>query len=134
MALAKGSASVAVEVKKALNKRVVDLYRQFCRDTPRIIVMYNLEQTVAEVRHLLLLQFRKQGHAQDPRMIELLLQRGRMEHEETINQWKQKPHIMGILQPELAAPDVWLDREEFIRRYAARWRRSMSTCTNSRPR
>ena len=55
----------------------------------------------------------------DPRLIEMLLERARQEIEETNQQWKQKPHIMALLEPEVEAADPW-DPEEFRRLCVAR--------------
>ncbi len=114
MALAKAAA--AADVKRALSRQVVQMYRQFCRDAPRVVIQYSLEQTVSEVRHMVLLLFRKNMHVTDPRVLELLLDKARMEHEETMKQWKQRGHVIQMLTPQLAAPDAWLDEEEFFRR------------------
>lgn len=119
MALQAGAASTA-SVQRALARQVVGMYRAMCRDVPKVLVMYNLEQTPSEARHMLLLHYRKASAAvpNDPRIVEMLLERARQEYEETMQQWKQKGHLMAILQPELAAPDVWTDEEEFFRRCA----------------
>jgi len=61
---------------------------------------------------ILLNCFRKNAGVTDPRVIELLLDNGRMEIEETMQQWKQKPHIMAILEPEIEPVDPW-EPEEF---------------------
>ena len=69
----------------------------------------------ADARRLILLnQFRKNGSVSDPRLIEMLLDHARMEIEETLQQWKQKPHIMALLEPEIEAADPW-GPEEFRR-------------------
>ena len=39
-----------------------------------------------------------------------------MEREETVNQWKQKGHLLAILQPDETPADPWLDEDEFFRR------------------
>jgi NADH dehydrogenase (ubiquinone) 1 alpha subcomplex subunit 6 len=88
-----------------------------CRDAPAVIKMYNLEQTTAEVRHMVLLQFRKNSTATDPRVVDMLIARGEMELEETRNQWKQKGHLANLMTPELIAADPLLDVEEFFRRF-----------------
>jgi hypothetical protein len=108
--------AASADVRKALSKRVVQVYRKMCRDAPRVLVMYSLEQTLAEVRHMVLLHFRKNQHVTDPRVIDMLLAHAKMEHEETVNQWKQRSNLIEILQPQLAEPDAWLDEEEFFRR------------------
>ena len=69
----------------------------------------------ADARRLILLNhFRKNSAVTDPRLIEMLLERARQEVEETNQQWKQKPHIMALLEPEVEAVDPW-DPEEFRR-------------------
>lgn len=105
------------DVRKALSKRVVQLYSKMCRNAQVVITMYNLEHTPAEVRHMVLLQFRRHAGASDPRIIDMLIQRGEMELQEARNQWKQRGHLMAILQPEVPAADPLVDPEEFFRRF-----------------
>lgn len=105
------------DIRKALSKEIVSLYRAMCRDIPRVLLMYNLEnQTVSEARHMLLLQFRKQSHVTDPRLIEILLANAKMEYEETMQQWKQKAHVQEFFEPMLAAPDMWTDYKRMNKR------------------
>jgi len=69
----------------------------------------------ADARRLVLLNhFRKNAGVTDPRVIELMLDNGRMEIEETMQQWKQKPHIMALLEPEVQPVDPW-EPEEYQR-------------------
>ena len=69
----------------------------------------------ADARRLVLLNhFRKNAGVTDPRVIELLLDNARMEIEETMQQWKQKPHIMALLEPEVQPVDPW-EPEEYQR-------------------
>lgn len=117
MSLRAASASVQVSTRAAQSKRVVSLFRSLCRDVPKMLIMYGLEHTAAEVRQKVLLQFRKHSHVTEPRIVESLLARGAMEREETINQWKQKGHLLAILEPESGLADPWLDEEEFFRRF-----------------
>ena len=100
------AARATTDARGVLSRRVVQMYRQMCRDVPKVLVMYGLEQTVAEARHMLLLHFRKNAAVTDPRIVELMLARAQMEVEETMQQWKQKPHLMAILQPEAKMPDA----------------------------
>ncbi len=111
------ASAVSTEVRRALNKRVVAMYRQMARDVPRVVVMYELQATVAEIRHVLLLLFRKNQHVSDPRVIEMLLAHAKMEHQETMEQWKQRAGLIDILTPQQTEPDAWLDEEEFFRKF-----------------
>ena len=78
--------------------------------------MYGLEHSAPEVRRAVLLQFRKHAAVTEPRILESLLARAAMEREETVNQWKQKGHLLAILHPENVPADPWLDEDEFFRR------------------
>jgi hypothetical protein len=79
--------------------------------------MYQLEGTPADLRRMVLLQFRKNGDVVDPRVVDLLLTKSEMEFEETLQQWKQRGHLMNLLDPELPAPEPMTDAEEFFRRF-----------------
>ena len=58
---------------------------------------------VAQARKAINYHFTKNGFVRDERVIGLLLAKGYMELEETLMQWKQKTHLLRILEPmELA--------------------------------
>ena len=79
--------------------------------------MYLLEGTPADLRRSTLLQFRKNSAVTDPRVVSRLLAAAEMEFEETRNQWKQRGHLMNLLDPETPPPDPMLHAEEFFRRF-----------------
>jgi hypothetical protein len=79
--------------------------------------MYQLEGTPADLRRMTLMQFRKHAAVTDPRVVDIMLAKAEMEFEETIEQWKQRGHLMQLLDPELPAPDPLLDSEELFRRF-----------------
>ena len=109
--------AAATDVRKVLAKRVVGLYRKMCREVVPIRTMYQIDETPAEIRHMVLLQFRKNTSATDPRIIDMLITRGEMELEEARNQWKQRGHLMAVIKPELPPADPLLDAEEFFKRF-----------------
>lgn len=78
---------------------------------------YQLEHTVRELRHATLLQFRKNGHVADPRLLEALLARGEMELQEARQQWKQKGHVEALLTPELPPSDALSSLAEFEKQF-----------------
>lgn len=114
MALARAGAGV--DIRKALSKKVVGLYRRMCREVIAVKTMYIIDETPAEIRHMLLLQFKKNQQVTDPRIVDMLLTKGEMELEETRNQWKQRGHLMSLIKPDLDPADPIVDFEEHMRR------------------
>lgn len=117
-------AAAAVAEKAYASKRVVQLYREFCREVPHSVMMYSVPVVERDARHMILLHFRRQGHVRDPRVIEMLIAKGYMELEETRKQWKQKGHILDLLDPgnfvgaKAAKRDVDpVLRGDFVRRF-----------------
>lgn len=88
-----------------------------CRSAPLVNQMYQLEGTPADLRRMVMLQFRRNGEVADPRIVDMLLTKSEMEFEETLNQWKQRGHLMYQLDPELPAPETMTDSEDFFRRF-----------------
>ncbi|KAF8654749.1 hypothetical protein AX16_003404 [Volvariella volvacea WC 439] len=78
-------------------KRVVQLYRDWYRSAPEIVSLYALNVSPAFVRHSIRQKFEKNRYVTDPKVIDVLLLKGRQEYQETMNCWKQNDHIMGIL-------------------------------------
>ena len=110
--------SRAVAVRQALSREVVSLYRDICRKVPSVLTMYQVEgYSVSDARHMILLNhFRTQSGVTDPRMIERLLAKAKMEMEEVMQQWKQKGHVQFMLSPLVnnSGDDIFLNREKFM--------------------
>ncbi|TDL26876.1 NdufA6 NADH-ubiquinone oxidoreductase 14.8 kDa subunit [Rickenella mellea] len=85
-----GSATIA-------RQNVLKLYRDWYRAAPEIGALYALTISPAEIRRVVRRQFENNRYISDPKVIDVLIHKGRLELQETLNCWKQEPHILGIL-------------------------------------
>ncbi|KAI0742786.1 NADH-ubiquinone oxidoreductase Complex1 subunit [Daedaleopsis nitida] len=92
-------------------KRVLKLYRDWYRGAPEIVTLYALNVSPAYIRHCVRQHFEQNRYVNDTRVIDVLIQKGRQEYQETMNCWKQLDHIMGILlQPPARPPRTFLQK------------------------
>ncbi|GJJ09366.1 hypothetical protein Clacol_003588 [Clathrus columnatus] len=81
--------------------RAIQLYKDWHRAAPDIVAMYGLPVTPAFIRRRIREEFERNRYIEDVRIIDRLLLKGQQEYQETMNVWKQEPHILGILlQPK----------------------------------
>ncbi|KAI0712741.1 NADH-ubiquinone oxidoreductase Complex1 subunit [Cerioporus squamosus] len=91
--------------------RVLKLYRDWYRGAPEIVSLYALNVSPAYVRHCIRQHFEQNRFVSDTRVIDVLVQKGQQEFQETMNCWKQLDHIMGILlQPKGRPPRTFLQK------------------------
>ncbi|KAI0298465.1 NdufA6 NADH-ubiquinone oxidoreductase 14.8 kDa subunit [Multifurca ochricompacta] len=69
-------------------KRVLDLYREWIRGAPDICTLYALDVPPSAVRVVIRQRFERNRYVSDPK---------RVEYQETMNFWKQEPHVLGPL-------------------------------------
>ncbi|KAI1789662.1 NADH-ubiquinone oxidoreductase Complex1 subunit [Ganoderma leucocontextum] len=104
------AAQISSSPQEARN-RVLKLYRDWYRGAPEIVSIYALNVSPTYVRHCIRQHFEQNRYVSDPRIIDVLLQKGQQEYQETMNCWKQLDHVMGILlQPKGRPPRTFLQK------------------------
>lgn len=93
--------------------QAVHLYRRVAREIPRLVTIYDLPHTPRQIRAGIAAQFRHYADIEDERVVAMLVSKGEMELEESLMQWKQKTHVVRLIESfcgeEVARAEVpWL--------------------------
>ncbi|SAM67575.1 probable NADH2 dehydrogenase (ubiquinone) [Ustilago bromivora] len=93
-------------------KRSTALYRNFYRSAPEICALYALDVPSSTLRAKFRTQFEKNKTVKDLAVLDLMLLKTQQEYQETMNGWKQVPHIMKWFAEEEAParPEGFLDK------------------------
>lgn len=83
-----------------LRKRVLKLYREYLREAPVFIELYELDMPVASVRTKIRQEFERNRFQKDLAVNNVLYAKGRMEFQELVNFWKQSPHVLRYFESE----------------------------------
>ncbi|CAM9382850.1 unnamed protein product [Ectocarpus sp. 4 AP-2014] len=94
------------------------LYRAIAKEVPRILTIYDVDMDFAQARAAIALYFRKNGHLKDPRVVDALVMKGYMDLEETTMQYKQKTHLLRLLNPS-AHNDARVVKDDFMDKFMA---------------
>ena len=57
-----------------------------------------------DIRRAVRAEFERHRYVSDPRVVDVLLQKGQQSYQETVNAWSQEPHILGILLAPKSRP------------------------------
>lgn len=82
-----------VKDPQELRRRVLSLYRAYVRSAPTFAETYELSYPTAQIRTKIRQEFERNRFVSDVAVINVLEAKGQMEFQETINFWKQHPHI-----------------------------------------
>ncbi|GHJ83818.1 hypothetical protein NliqN6_0220 [Naganishia liquefaciens] len=93
-------------------RRTLSLYRDWYRSAPEICALYALNVSPSMVRAKKRADFEKHREIRDLNVIDLLLFKSHQEYQETMNCWKQEPHIMNWFKKydDPPAPQTFLDK------------------------
>ncbi|KAG7394363.1 NADH dehydrogenase 1 alpha subcomplex subunit 6 ndufa6 [Phytophthora boehmeriae] len=98
----------------------VTLYRYITKQVPRVLTLYDIPMEPADARLAVQALFRQHADVKDPRVVDMLITKANMEMEETLMQWKQKVHLLTLLEsaealraPKLAADSATESLDKF---------------------
>ncbi|CAH0491048.1 hypothetical protein KXD40_002269 [Peronospora effusa] len=89
---------VATEKAASASSPAVTLYRYITKQVPRVLTLYDIPMEPAEARLAVQALFRQHAAVKDPRVVDMLITKANMELEETLMQWKQKVHLVKLLE------------------------------------
>ncbi|KAK6625715.1 hypothetical protein RUM43_006014 [Polyplax serrata] len=79
-------------------RRVINLYKAWYRHIPVMVIKHKLPLTISHARGKLKNEFVKHKDLKDIRVIDMLVIKGEMELKEVVTGWKQKCHVMYMVQ------------------------------------
>ncbi len=77
---------------------VPTLYRAIAKELPRVLTLYDIDLPVSEARAGIRSLFNDNSKIMDVRIRDMLVEKGYMELEETLLQYKQKPHLLRVFE------------------------------------
>ncbi|KAF9791852.1 hypothetical protein BJ322DRAFT_10 [Thelephora terrestris] len=86
-------------------QRVISLYRNWYRSAPEICSLYALNVSPTYLRHVIRQKFERNRSVTDPKIIDILIAKERMEYQETMNCWKMNDQLLGLfIHPDGGKP------------------------------
>jgi NADH dehydrogenase (ubiquinone) 1 alpha subcomplex subunit 6 len=82
------------------------------RQAPEVVALYGLSISPSLIRQRIREEFERNRYIDDVRVIDRLILKWQQEYQETMNCWKQEPHIMGMLLQSKERP-----KETFLEKF-----------------
>ncbi|KAI8057641.1 hypothetical protein BDF22DRAFT_661780 [Syncephalis plumigaleata] len=93
--------------------KALRLYRQWQIAVPTIIGIYQLDVPIPVFRAKIRQEFERHRNVTDPRIADILIHKGNVELEETMNMWKQPAQLMYSFWREEQEPKP----QDFLSRF-----------------
>ncbi|KAI9594395.1 hypothetical protein BDF19DRAFT_423486 [Syncephalis fuscata] len=93
--------------------KALRLYRQWQLAAPTIVGSYQLDVPVPVLRAKIRQEFERHREVTDPRVADILIHKGNVELEETMNMWKQPAQLLYALWREEQEPKP----QDFLSRF-----------------
>ncbi|MCJ1354355.1 MAG: hypothetical protein MMC33_004343 [Icmadophila ericetorum] len=90
-------------------RRVFTSYRKWLRSAPEIQTMYSLNVAVSEIRTKIRQEYERHRFVNKLPVVDMLIFQSDAEYQETMNYWKQLPHILKYFR-EKEDPTAQLPR------------------------
>ncbi|KAG9249217.1 NADH-ubiquinone oxidoreductase 14.8 kDa subunit [Calycina marina] len=81
-------------------RRVIHSYRDWVRSAPEIQTMYSLNMPISALRTKMRQEFERHRYVKDIPVVDKLLFQSHAEFQETLNYWKQLPHVLKYFRAE----------------------------------
>ncbi|KAK0630691.1 hypothetical protein B0T17DRAFT_228198 [Bombardia bombarda] len=81
-------------------RRVLAVYRKWIRAAPEIQTMYSVPLTVSTIRTRIRQEFERHRFVNKLSVVDVLLMKGNIDYQETMNYWRQTTHIMSYFKGE----------------------------------
>jgi len=105
------SSSGSLPVARA---RARSLYRDWYRSAPEIVQLYSVSITPAAIRVKIRQIAEAHQHVEDLEAYDVLLHKWYQDYQETVNFWKQEPHIYSMFKDNLFPPKPKTFMDKFI--------------------
>jgi len=90
------------------------LYREWYRSAPEIVSLYSINITSATIRAKIRQIAEAHRNVEDLEAYDVLLHKWYLEYQETMNYWKQEPHIYYMFSKDTAPPKPTTFMDKFM--------------------